>query len=301
MSQDNSLRHIPVIILTATTDAETKREALSMGATDFLSKPVDSNDLVPRVRNALVVKAHQDHLANYAVELERQVNARTAELARSRAEVIHCLARAAEYRDDDTGHHVLRVGKYVGIIARELGFGGSQAETIELAAQLHDIGKIGIPDSILLNPGKLDQDQYAFMQKHCAIGKQIIQPMAEHDWRKLKTHTELGSGIVGVSSSPLLMTASRIAQSHHEKWDGSGYPLGLAGDDIPIEGRITAVADVYDALSSARPYKPPFPREKCFEILRVERGKHFDPQVVDAFFARSEDIVKVQLDYMDLP
>ena len=297
---DEAADPLPVLMLAAATDTQAKHNALAWGATDFLAKPVDAIDLIPRTRNALLARAHQRRLANDAEELEREVRRRTAELATSRQEVIRCLALAAEYRDDDTGHHIMRVGRFAGIIARQLGFEEPRVEILELAAQLHDVGKIGIPDSILKTPGKLDPDQVAVMQKHSSIAKRILTPMVEHEWQLLKTHSQVGAALLGIRTSPLLMLAAKIAQTHHERWDGSGYPLGLAGTDIPIEGRITAVADVFDALSSRRCYKEPFPREKCFTILEEGRGTHFDPEVLDAFFARSEEVVHVQLEFMDI-
>jgi len=299
MNLDEQLQHIPVVILTASTELEVKQVCLELGVADFLAKPVDPMELLPRVRNTLLNKHFQDQLAHHAEKLEQEVHKRTAELARSREEVVHCLARAGEFRDDDTGHHVCRVGKYVGVIANELGFHQSRIEVLELAAQLHDIGKIGIPDSILHKPGKLDEEQFDVIRTHCAIGKEIIQPLPEREAAILRSHARLGSSILQVPSSPLLMLAARIAQTHHEWWDGTGYPLGLKGEDIPIEGRMTAVADVYDALSTKRSYKEAFPRDKCFRILEEGRGTHFDPQVLDAFFARADDIIQIQLDYMD--
>ena len=301
LSLEDRLHHIPVLILSASTDSDLKRVCLELGVTDFLSKPVDPCELLPRVRNVLLNKHYRDQLAQHAEQLEQQVRQRTAELAASREQVDHCLARAAEYREDDTGQHLVRVGKYVGVIARELGFSESRVEVIELAAKLHDIGKIGIADSILHKPGKLDPEQFELIQSHCAFGKDIISPLATADWNVLKTHARLGASLLNVASSPLLLLAARIAQTHHERWDGSGYPLGLRGEDIPIEGRMTAVADVFDALSSRRPYKPAFPRERCFKILEEGRGTHFDPQVLDAFFRRSEQIIQIQIDYMDSP
>lgn len=280
---DASLAHLPVLILTAATDAQTKQSALELGATDFLAKPVDPADLVPRVRNTLLVKAHLDHLAGYSQELEREVRKRTSELEASRLEVIHCLARAAEYRDDDTGRHVMRVGRYAGILARELGFQNDRAAMLEIVAQLHDVGKIGIPDAILLKPGRLDPDEFRVMQKHCEYGRQIIIPESGEDR----------------SDAPLLSLAARIAFTHHEKWDGTGYPSRLAQTDIPMEGRITAVADVFDALCSRRPYKPAFSLEQCLGILREGRATHFDPIVIDAFFRRIGDIVSVQSQLAD--
>jgi putative two-component system response regulator len=293
------LKHIPVIVLTATTDPATKRRALDLGANDFLTKPLDPNDLIPRVRNALVVKSHYDQMAYQAAQLAELVNRRTAELFMSRQQLIVSLARAAEHRDNETGNHVLRVGQYAAIIAKRLGWSEQQVEMIEQAAQLHDVGKIGIPDAILFKPGKLDPAEYELIKTHCAIGKEIIEPMSEKDYQLLRRHTRVGEEILHVRNSPMLMMASRIAQTHHENWDGTGYPLGLAGEDIPIEGRITAVADVFDALSTKRPYKDPFPREKCFAILEEQRGKKFDPEVLDAFFACSRQIVEIQMGYLD--
>ncbi len=296
---DRRFTMLPVLMLTAVSDPSVKKRALELGATDFLTKPVDANELIPRVRNALLTKAYHDRLTSQTDDLERQVRRRTAELSASRADIVHCLARAAEFRDDETGHHVVRVGRYVGLIARKLGMPESYVDLLELAAQLHDIGKIGIPDEILKKPCKLEPEQFEQMQRQCAIGHHIIQALSPRDLDLLKTHTRLGGNMLQVTSSPLLMLAGKIAQTHHERWDGRGYPLGLDGDDIPIEGRITAVADVFDALSSARSYKKPFPREKCFQILEEGRATHFDPTVLDAFFDCRENIVRVQLELMD--
>jgi putative two-component system response regulator len=238
-------------------------------------------------------------LASYSARLEHEVRLRTRELEAARLEAIHCLARAAEFRDDDTGKHVIRVGGYAAIIARHLGFNKQRVEILELAAQLHDVGKIGVPDAILLKPGKLDEHEFALMREHCAYGETITQPFRETCPEILRRHTEMGAGIIGMPSSPIMQLAAKIALTHHERWDGSGYPAGLSGEEIPIEGRITAVADVYDALSSVRPYKKAFPEEKCLAIISENRGSHFDPQVVDAFFARIEDIRNFKRCYSD--
>lgn len=299
MGLDPALQHIPVLILTASTDPKTRRRALDLGAADFLSKPIDPNELIPRVRNAIILKKHFDMVANEAARLEQQVERRTRQLEVTRQQLILSLARAAEHRDDDTGNHVIRVGRYAALVAREMGYPESKLAMFEQAAQLHDVGKIGIPDSILFKPGRLDPEQYELMKRHCAIGKQIIEPISEKEFEVLKTHTRKGENLLHVRSSPLLMLAARIAQTHHERWDGSGYPLGLSGTDIPLEGRIVAVADVFDALSSERPYKKPLPRERCFEILEEGRGAHFDPDVLDAFFRCSDKIVETQLLLMD--
>ncbi|MFM7831305.1 MAG: HD-GYP domain-containing protein, partial [Planctomycetaceae bacterium] len=221
------------------------------------------------------------------------------DLQESRDRLILCLARAAEHRDNETSYHVIRVGRYSAIIARQLGYPESQLAMLEQAAQMHDVGKIGIPDSILFKPATLAVDEYELMKKHCALGRQIIEPYTGRDWDRLKRHTDAGGSLLQSSSCTLLTMAARIAQSHHERWDGNGYPLGLKGEDIPLEGRIVAVADVFDALSSRRPYKPPFPREQCFEILREGRGTQFDPAVLQAFFECSAEIVEVQLLLLD--
>jgi putative two-component system response regulator len=252
------------------------------------------------VRNCLLVRAHQNHLRNYAQELEREVGTRTAELEASRRNVILCLARAAEFRDDETGRHVVRVGRYAGIIARQLGWNETRVDLLEQAAQLHDVGKLGIPDAILRKPGKLTPDEYDLVQKHSGFGKRIFEPMTSDHAQTWRGHTELGRKILEQPNSPVLEMAAKIALTHHERWDGSGYPLSLAGEDIPIEGRITAVADVFDALSTKRPYKPAFPIDRCFEMLQEGRGTQFDPAVLDATLAARAEILAVQVRFADV-
>ena len=255
---------------------------------------MNAAELVVRVRNALLVKAHHDHLKNYARDLEHQVRQRTAELAASRLELIHCLARAAEYRDNETGRHVIRVGRYAEIIARQLGLDDETVELIEHAAPLHDMGKVGIPDAILLKPGKLSPDEFEIMQKHCRLRQADLRAHVPGRVADVQVAHVPGRDDHGRAqarrSSPW---PAKIALTHHEKWDGTGYPLGLSGEDIPLAGRITAVADVFDALSSKRPYKPAFPLDRCFAIMEEGRGTHFDPKVVDAFLACREAIVEV--------
>ncbi len=297
---DPVLVHIPIIMVTASDDESLRAEALELGATDLLSKPLRTTELLPRVRNALLVKSHVTHLQNYSQELERQVRSRTGELLGSRTELIHCLARLAEYRDNETGRHVIRVGRYSGILARKMRLDEATCELIENAAPLHDIGKIGIPDAILLKEGKLTPEEYEIMQRHVALGKGAFEPMSNHEMRTIRSHTVLGEMMVNVSSSPLLTMASQIALTHHERWDGNGYPIGLSGEDIPISGRIVAVADVFDALSNKRPYKPAFPMEKCFAILEEGSGSQFDPKVVDAFKSVREEILQVRIALADI-
>ncbi len=300
MRNDHELKLIPAIVLTASHDPQIKLNALRLGASDFLAKPVDPSELMLRLQNVLAVKAYQDHLAKYSERLEDQVRLRTAELMLSRQEAIHCLARAGEFRDDDTGHHVTRVGRYAALIAQELGFDQVTVDLIEQAAQLHDVGKIGIPDAILHKPGKLDPQEFDMMRAHCGIGRRIINPLSNEESIRLRTHATVGMQIMGSTNSPVLKLAAVIAATHHEKWDGTGYPHQIAGDRIPLEGRIVAVADVFDALSSARPYKEAFPIEKCLQILREGRGSHFDPYVLDAFFRRQDEAISIRREYGDV-
>ena len=299
MKQNPVLRDVAVVVLTAETDPKVKACALEFGAHDFLNKPVNSVELIPRVRSALTIKAHLDQIAHQKAELEKQVKSRTKELFQSRQQIILSLARAAEHRDNETGNHVIRVGVYSALIAQQLGWKPDKIEMLQQAAQLHDVGKIGIPDEILFKPGRLDPEEFAIIEKHCMIGKNIIAPFDAKERDALRAHARLGEGILHIRNSPLMMMAARIAQTHHENWNGRGYPLGLAGEDIPIEGRIVAIADVFDALSSARPYKKAFSREKCFEIMNEMRGVKLDPKLLDAFFKCGSKIVEVQMALAD--
>lgn len=292
---DLQTEHLPVLMLTAGCDEDIRSQAMELGATDFLSKPVRPTELILRIHNALIVKAHHDNLVKYSAQLEHEVQMRTAELAQSREEIIRVLACAAEYRDQETGNHVLRVGRYSAVMAHQLGFERSQAELIGQAAILHDAGKIGISDTILLKPGKLTPDEVEAIKRHCEYGMNILLGNPTRADQKF----EGSAGPHGSCESPILKIAARIAISHHEKWDGTGYPRGLSGESIPIEGRITAVADVFDALSNERPYKEPVPLDECFEMLEEGRSTHFDPRVLDAFFTRTDDIVRIALDLTD--
>ncbi|MCA9136408.1 MAG: response regulator [Planctomycetales bacterium] len=291
---DNRISHLPVLVVTASTDEQTKINALELGATDFLHKPVKPTELLPRVRNSLVLKAHHDQMAAYSKRLEAEVAQRTADLAQSREEVIHVLACAAEYRDQETGNHVIRVGRFAGLIAKELGCCDSDCELIEHAAILHDAGKIGIADSILLKPDKLSSQEFALMKRHCEYGERILKAQPSDESQPFLRHCRPPS-----TRSPVLRMAAVIAKTHHERWDGTGYPNQLAGEDIPIVGRITAVADVFDALSSKRCYKDALPLDQCLEIMQKERGKHFDPKVLDAFLARIDEAARIVINLAD--
>lgn len=294
-------RHLPIVILTAHIEDSVKHEALQMGANDFLSKPIDPLELQPRVRNLLSLSVHQRWLEKTSLHLEAEVKRRTESLVAAQHQVIHCLARASEYRDNDTGHHIIRVGAYAALIAAKLGLDEEYVKTIEQAAKLHDVGKIGIPDAILHKPGKLDESEMQQMKTHCDLGLHVIATLGDdQDSRNNRKHIQIGASILEMEESPVLSMAAQIALTHHEKWDGTGYPFGLSGEQIPLEGRITAVADVFDALSSIRPYKPAFSPDKCREILLEGRGRHFDPTVLDAFMSAFDEAIHIRVKYSDM-
>lgn len=290
-------KHLPVLILTSSTNQETKVKALSLGASDFLEKPLRAKELTIRVNNTLMAKHYVDSLTDHSRELEREVRIRTAEVTASRKDVIQCLARAAELRDDQTGQHVLRVGRYAGLIAQELGFSEERVVQMEQAAQLHDVGKIGIPDGILRKPGGLSAAEYEIMKSHCVMGCRVLLNEDFLQSHKDAIEVYLNGGELGNS---ILSLAGSVALSHHEKWDGTGYPRGLAGYNIPIEGRITAIADVFDALSTQRPYKEAIPFDKCLVIMEQNRGTHFDPKLLDAFLRRKSDVLRTYNQYADV-
>ncbi len=284
LKQDKATQDIPVVMVTALGYVEDRVRALEAGADDFLSKPVDRIEMRARVQSLLKVKAYYDHLRLERSKLEQEVARRTAQLERAMKTVkevsldtIYRLARAAEYKDEDTGAHIQRMSYYAAAIARKLGLPEEEVEHILYAAPLHDVGKIGIPDSILLKPAKLERDEWDVMRQHTVIGAVILEG----------------------SPSPIIDLARIISLTHHEKWDGSGYPRGVKGAQIPLAGRIAALADFYDAVTSRRPYKEPFTREKAVEIILEGRGVHFDPEVVDAFMAIPEEIESLQHKYRD--
>jgi putative two-component system response regulator len=253
---------LPILVLTADDSIATRRRALAGGATDFLTKPFDQIEVRLRVGNLLRTQALHLALLNQAETLEQQVRERTAELEQARLETLNSLALAAEYRDDATGQHTRRVAELSGRIASALGLPDDAIARLQRAAPLHDVGKIGIPDGILLKPDRLTVDERETM----------------------KNHTLIGAELLSVGRSGTLQLARQIALTHHERWDGYGYPAGLAGPDIPIEGRIVALADTWDALIHERPYKPAWPAEVALAEIAQLRGSQFDPVVVDAFF-----------------
>jgi len=302
-----SLQAVGVIISSDAIDPEQKLAALQLGASAFLARPVNPHELVLSIRNIIASKAYHDHLAKESNRLEWEVRQRIFELeaahgeadaARQRA--LQCLARAAEFRDDDTSQHVQRVGRYAAAVAARFGFDHVQIALLEQAAQLHDVGKIGISDTILLKPGKLTDDEFATMRQHCEYGSNIIFPMSEIEWDELITQPERTFEIINQSGAPVMKLGALIALTHHEKWDGSGYPHGLHDDQIPLVGRITAIVDVFDALTNERPYKRAFSIEESYQIIQEGRGNHFDPAVVDVFSDIKDEILSIRNGLTDL-
>lgn len=265
---------IPIIMITSSIDQDIRIRAIEVGATDFLTKPFDKVEMQARVRNLLALRLAQIELSDRACQLLSQVEAATDHLVRREEEVIWRLARAIEYRDGTTGEHISRVATISKLIALGLGLDEERAHILYLAAPLHDIGKIGVSDLILQKPGKLSDEEMAVMREHVRIGCHILEN----------------------GSSDLIRVAQQIAGAHHERWDGKGYPEGLSGDEIPIEGRIVAVADVFDALCSERPYKKAWPVEDAYAEILASSGTHFDPRCVEAFKAQWEQIVAVMHD-----
>lgn len=253
--------YLPILVLTGDGGRNARERALGMGAKDFVDKPFHVVEVLLRIRNLLEARFLHLLLHDEKAVLKRQVEDRTRDLFASQTEVLDRLAQAAEFRDVDTGEHAHRVGELAAHLGEALELSDQQVALLRRAAPLHDLGKIGIPDSILRKPG----------------------PLAPHEYATMKTHTTIGARLLAGGGTPLMQMAQRIALSHHERWNGRGYPVGLQGTDIPVEARIVAVADFFDALTHDRPYRPGLTPDKVMELLRVERGQAFDPEVVDRF------------------
>ena len=291
--KDPEAQDLPIIMATSLSSKENLIRALESGVNDFISKPIDTVELQVRVSSLLKIKETQDALKHHKTKLEVEVGRKTKSLRKSLdtmaeaqrktrqayLDTIHRLAVASEYRDEDTAAHINRISGYCSLLGQTLNLPPGEVEHLRYASPMHDVGKIGIPDAILLKPGKLDAKEWEVMKDHAVIGGRIL------------------SG----SSSELLQAGETIALSHHEKWDGSGYPTGLKGENIPLPGRICAVADVFDALTTERPYKKAFSNEDALTIMKEGRGKHFDPQVIDAFFNILEGILAIQKELGDPP
>lgn len=270
LKNDPATQRIPILFVTTLGDSASEARGLSLGAVDYVSKP-----FVPalvRSRVASHVALHRQQLA-----LEALVGQRTSELQETRLEIIRRLGRAAEYRDNETGMHVVRMSHISRLLALAYGLGDGEAELLLLASPMHDVGKIGVPDRILLKNGPLDPDE----------------------WELMKRHTVIGAEILGDHPSDLLVTARTVALRHHERWDGTGYPGGLKGAEIPVVARLVALADVFDALLSVRPYKPAWSVEATLDYIRAETGRHFDPAVVQAFFRVLPECLAIREKYKD--
>ena len=274
----------PILVLTAQHSQDFRQRALDNGARDYVTKPFDSDELFSRVKNLLEVHQANKYMTQQNVLLDERVQQRThdLELAHqklhdSRLQVVRRLGRAAEYRDNETGLHIIRMSKMAALIAKAAGMSEEECDLLLNAAPMHDIGKIGIPDNILLKPGKFEPEE----------------------WEVMKTHAQIGADILAGDDSPLLNMASVIALTHHEKWDGSGYPNGLKGEGIPLVGRITALADVFDALTSVRPYKKAWSVEESVSWIKEQSGKHFDPALVERFISILDAIVEIKEAYAE--
>ncbi len=260
--------YLPVLMLTGDDDRSVREQALALGANDFVAKPFELSETLLRIRNLLETRRLHLVLGRENRSLEERVAERTRQLQESQFETLRRLAQAAEFRDDDTGQHTQRVGELSARLARVAGLDDDMVEHLRLAAPLHDIGKIGIPDTILLKPGKLSSEEFAVMQRHTTIGASILSD----------------------GQSSFIQMAETIALSHHERWDGSGYPNNLAGSDIPLVARVVGIADFFDALTHARPYRGAVPVPAVLELMRSESGRHFDPALLEIFLTELVDM-----------
>ena len=265
--------YLPILVLTTDVSPESRARALTIGAKDFVNKPFDRGEVELRIRNLLETRFVYRELRENNQDLEVKVRQRTADLEEARLEILERLAVAAEYRDDTTGQHTRRVGRVSALISRALGLNHEEVELMERAAPLHDIGKIGVPDQILLKGGRLTPEEFSLM----------------------KTHTVIGAKILGGSRNRLLQFAAEIALYHHEHWDGTGYSPGVAGEAIPLSARIVAIADVYDSLTHERPYKRAWSRAEAVAEIKAGKGSHFDPTVVDAFIEIVDQLPVMEL------
>lgn len=267
----------PIVVLTAQKDQDFLLRAFEHGARDYITKPFDMNELAARVSNMLELRISHWMVHEEKEVLDDLVRERTDELLQTRLQVVEKLGRAAEYRDNETGRHILRVSRTALLLAQYLGWGEQESETLLHATPMHDIGKIGIPDTILLKPAKLEPNE----------------------WEVMKTHTTIGYHILEGGDSELLNMAREIALAHHERWDGKGYPQGLAGEDIPLSGRIVSIADVFDALMSKRTYKEAWTAEEACTLIRENGGSQFDPQLVSLFETYLSELLEIQRRFAD--
>lgn len=278
LREDNPHDYLPILMLTADHSPETRHQALSSGAKDFISKPFERVEVLFRVRNLIEVRMLHKEVLFAKENLEKKVHERTRQLYEAQIKLIECLGKAAEYRDNQTGMHVVRMSHASALLARQMGLSEEECEIILHASPMHDIGKIAIPDEVLLKPGKLDAKE----------------------WTKMKSHADVGAEILGSYDSELMEVAAMIAKTHHERWDGQGYPQGLKGEEIPLYTRIVSVCDVFDALTSTRPYKVPWSVSKTIAYLEENSGTQFDPKVVQEFLAILDQVLAIRDAYPDL-
>lgn len=270
--QISTLESVPIVVVTSMEDRNVRYQALESGATDFITKPIDPYECSVRCRNMLSLRMQQKIILNRSLFLEKEIADATEQIRQRELETLLKLAKAGEHRDKETGNHIVRMAKYSRLIAEALDLTKERCDLIEVAAPMHDIGKVGIPDQVLLKPDKLTTDEISIMRNHARIGFQILQH----------------------SPSKYLSMGAEIALGHHEKYDGSGYPDGLKGDAISLESRIVAVADVYDALTSPRPYKKAWSSEEGLAYLIANKGAHFDPDCVNAFVFQFSNVILIQ-------
>jgi putative two-component system response regulator len=288
----------PIVVLSGVGVVEDALRAMRLGAWDFVTKPLTSLGVLDHVLDKVLERARLvRENRQYRENLERLVRERTAELELTRRQVMQRLSRAAEYKDNETGHHVIRVGEISALLARAMGLPDGRCEMLRECAPLHDVGKIGIPDAILLKPGPLAQDEWEVMRRHCLYGCEILGPLGSKDAANQTCLSLLD--VPEPEAGDLLHLARVLAMYHHERFDGTGYPVGLKGEEIPVEARIVTVVDVYDALRSDRPYKKAFSEQKCHELLRRGAGSQFDPAVIEAFFRNVDDVRAIREKWKD--
>jgi putative two-component system response regulator len=290
--------NLPLVVLSGVGVVEDALRAMRLGAWDFITKPLSNMAVLDHVLDKVLERARlvrENRL--YQESLERLVRERTAELELTRRQIMQRLSRAAEYKDDETGHHVIRVGEISAVLGQAMGLSPERCDLLRECAPLHDVGKIGIPDAVLLKPGPLDQGEWEIMRRHCLYGCEILGPLVSKE--EATRACSLLIGPLEPGDNEFLHLARILAMYHHERFDGTGYPLGLAGTAIPLEARIVSVVDVYDALRSDRPYKKAFPEEKCHALLRRGAGSQFDPAVIEAFFSRIETIRAIRERWRD--
>lgn len=282
-------KEIPTIMLTGYAEDELRKSAIDLGVIEFLNKPIIPDELIQRLRNVLKLKSIGDEL-----------KVKNLELMESSMQIIRRLGKAVEYRDNETGKHVIRVAQYSRIVAEAIGLDAERTQLVFLTAPMHDIGKIAIPDEILKKKDKLKPVEFEVIKTHPLVGGQVLKPLSPEEMKFYYAHMKIGESILGEATTPLLQTAAVIAATHHEKWDGSGYPSRLKGEEIPMEGRIVAIADVFDALSSVRYYKPAYSDDESFAIIAEMRGTHFDPRIADVFAENRQRIVEVKEEMKDI-